>query len=56
MFDQSVSPVQVAHDLRASTKSAYQWRGGVALAPGLAAGATDENRPEGWGCRADNEL
>jgi transposase len=26
MFEQDVSPVQVAHDLRVSTKSAYQWR------------------------------
>src|SRR6266536_4538207 len=26
MFEQDVRPVQVAHDLRVSTKSAYQWR------------------------------
>jgi transposase len=26
MFEQDVSPVQVAHELRVSTKSAYQWR------------------------------
>ena len=26
MFEQDVSPVQVAHRLRVSTKSAYQWR------------------------------
>jgi len=26
MFEQDVSPVQAAHDLRVSTKSAYQWR------------------------------
>jgi len=26
MFDQGVSPVQVARELRVSTKSAYQWR------------------------------
>ena len=26
MFDQDVSPAQVAHRLRVSTKSAYQWR------------------------------
>jgi transposase len=35
MLEDGVSPVQVAHDLRASTKSVYQWRrrwraGGVA--------------------------
>src|SRR5215469_6586618 len=27
MFEQDVSPVQVARRLRVSTKSAYQWRG-----------------------------
>jgi transposase len=26
MFEHDVSPVQVAHRLRVSTKSAYQWR------------------------------
>jgi len=26
MYEQDVSPVQVAHRLRVSTKSAYQWR------------------------------
>ena len=26
MFEQDVRPTQVAHDLRVSTKSAYQWR------------------------------
>jgi putative transposase len=26
MYEQDVSPVQVAHQLRVSTKSAYQWR------------------------------
>jgi hypothetical protein len=26
MFEQDVSPVQVAYQLRVSTKSAYQWR------------------------------
>src|SRR5258708_19930996 len=26
MYEDDVSPVQVAHDLRVSTKSAYQWR------------------------------
>jgi putative transposase len=26
LFEQDVSPVQVAHELRVSTKSAYQWR------------------------------
>jgi transposase len=26
MYEQDVSPVQVAHGLRVSTKSAYQWR------------------------------
>jgi transposase len=26
MYEHDVSPVQVAHDLRVSTKSAYQWR------------------------------
>jgi transposase len=37
MFEQDVSPVRVAHRLRVSTKSAYQWRrrwragGGAAL-------------------------
>jgi putative transposase len=38
MFEQDIKPVQVAHELRVSTKSAYQWRrrwragGTVALA------------------------
>jgi transposase-like protein len=26
LFEQDASPVQVAHRLRVSTKSAYQWR------------------------------
>ena len=45
MFEQDVSPVQVAHRLRVSTKSAYQWRrrwragGGAALASKGAGGA-----------------
>ena len=26
MFEQHIKPVQVAHELRVSTKSAYQWR------------------------------
>ena len=26
MFEQDIKPVQVAHELRVSTKSAYQWR------------------------------
>lgn len=40
MFEQDVRPLQVAHDLRVSTKPAYQWRrrwradGVAALAPG----------------------
>jgi transposase len=32
MFEQDVRPVQVAHDLRVSTKSAYQWRAGGSAA------------------------
>ncbi|MGE5288444.1 MAG: winged helix-turn-helix domain-containing protein [Micromonosporaceae bacterium] len=45
MFEQDVSPVQVAHRLRVSTKSAYQWRrrgragGQAALASKGAGGA-----------------
>jgi len=45
MFEQDVSAVQVAHRLRVSTKSAYQWRrrwragGGAALASKGAGGA-----------------
>jgi transposase len=45
MFEQDVSPVQVAHGLRVSTKSAYQWRrrwragGEAALASKGAGGA-----------------
>jgi len=45
MFEHDVSPVQVAHDLRVSTKSAYQWRrrwragGEAALASGGPGGA-----------------
>jgi transposase len=45
MFEQDVSPVQVAHRLRVSTKSAYQWRrrwragGDAALASKGAGGA-----------------
>jgi transposase len=47
MYEQDVSPVQVAHRLRVSTKSAYQWRrrwhagGQAALEGGPAA--------SGWG-------
>ena len=26
MFEQDMKPVQVAHEMRVSTKSAYQWR------------------------------
>jgi transposase len=26
MYEQHMTPVQVAHELRVSTKSAYQWR------------------------------
>ena len=35
MFEQDMQPVQVAHQLRVSTKSAYQWRrrGGRAAQP-----------------------
>src|SRR5689334_195664 len=45
MYEQDVSPVQVAHRLRVSTKSAYQWRrrwragAGAALASKGAGGA-----------------
>jgi transposase len=45
MYEQDVSPVQVAHRLRVSTKSAYQWRrrwhvgGQAALASKGAGGA-----------------
>ena len=45
LFEQDVSPVQVAHGLRVSTKSAYQWRrrwragGEAALASKGAGGA-----------------
>ena len=45
LFEQDVGPVQVAHRLRVSTKSAYQWRrrwragGGAALASKGAGGA-----------------
>jgi transposase len=45
MYEQDVSPVQVAHRLRVSTKSAYQWRrcwragGEAALASKGAGGA-----------------
>src|SRR5215467_3042703 len=45
MYEQDVSAVQVAHELRVSTKSAYQWRrrwragGGAALASKGAGGA-----------------
>ena len=45
LFEQDVSPVQVAHRLRVSTKSAYQWRrcwragGQAALASKGAGGA-----------------
>src|SRR2546423_13079882 len=53
MFDQGVSPVQVARELRVSTKSAYQWRrrwragGDAALAsdgPGGAEGRLSEGQ------------
>jgi transposase len=48
MFGQDVSPVQVAHRLRVSTKSAYQWRrrwraGGDAALASKGAGG-----PVGW--------
>src|SRR5262249_57019305 len=51
MFEQDVSPVQVAHRLRASTKSACQWRrrwraGGQA--------ALVSKGPGGTGCRLDD--
>lgn len=45
MFEHSIEPVQVAHELRVSTKSAYQWRrrwrsgGEAALASKGAGGA-----------------
>ena len=45
LFEQDVSAVQAAHELRVSTKSAYQWRrrwragGGAALASKGAGGA-----------------
>jgi len=45
MFEHDLDPVQVAHELRVSTKSAYQWRrcwragGTVALASKGAGGA-----------------
>jgi transposase len=45
LFEQDVSAVQVAHELRVSTKSAYQWRRGwraggeAALAANGAGGA-----------------
>ena len=51
LFEHDVSPVQVAHDLRVSTKSAYQWRrrwraGGVA--------ALASKGPGGAVCRLNN--
>jgi transposase len=45
MFEQGISPVQVARELRVSTKSAYQWRrrwragGGAAVASPGSGGA-----------------
>ena len=45
LFEQDMKPVQVAHELRVSTKSAYQWRrrwragGTTALASRGASGA-----------------
>jgi transposase len=52
LFEQDVSPVQVAHQLRVSTKSAYQrrrrWRAG-----GEAALAS--KGPGGAGCRLNRE-
>jgi putative transposase len=45
MYEQDIKPVQVAHELRVSTKSAYQWRrrwragGTAALASRGAGGA-----------------
>jgi transposase len=52
LFEQDVSPVQVAHRLRVSTKSAYQWRrcwraGGEA--------ALVSKGPGGAACRLNNE-
>ena len=52
MFEQDVSPVQVAHRLRVSTKSAYQWRrrwrvGGEAALASQGAG--------GMACRLNRE-
>jgi transposase len=46
MYEQDMKPVQVAHELRVSTKFAYQWRrrwragGTTALASKSAGGAT----------------
>src|SRR5215472_10044388 len=52
LFEQDVSPVQVARRLRVSTKSAYQWRrrwragGGAALASkALVGGGVGKPRP-----------
>ena len=45
MYEQHMKPAQIAHELRVSTKSAYQWRrrwragGAVALASAGAGGA-----------------
>jgi putative transposase len=52
LYEQDVSPVQVAHRLRVSTKSAYQWRrrwraGGVA--------ALASSGPGGAVCRLSRE-
>src|SRR6266536_1750567 len=51
MFEQDVRPVQVAHDLRVSTKSAYQWRrrwgaGGLGLGRGPALDAGPGHRAD----------
>jgi hypothetical protein len=43
MFGQDMKPVQVAHELRVSTKSAYQWRwraGGIAALVSKGAGGS----------------
>ena len=57
MYEQDMKPVQVAHELRVSTKSAYQWRrrwragGTAALASRGAGGAAAGCRRRSWpGC------
>ena len=51
MFEHDIEPVQVAHELRVSTKSAYQWRrcwragGTAALASRGAGGAVCRLNP-----------